>query len=333
MNLTHHRWKSLALAGVLALSVAPASAADKVLISMSSGVNQVPTVVAVDQGFFKDAGVDVELKPVGRGAIAIEALSGGSVQFAESAHTTFFSAVNKGLPLVAVGIAARGYYGKLIASNDNADLKTLQDFKGKRIGTQVGTGMHMVVQMLLKKEGLTEDDFTITNIRVTDMPAAMASGNTFDAVIGWEPGMQRIVQSGNGVEIITARDFEQMAGITYPFPLSTTRDFLKDNPEVVQHVLDGYARADKFIRENPEKAVDIFTKYLDSTGGGLDRDTVKYMMFDTDRFGGVEFTERDMEDLEATRQFLIDTRDLKDLPPVKDMIVETYAEKAEASVE
>lgn len=333
MNITRYGWKSLALAGVLAALAVPASAQSPVLISMSSGVNQVPTIVAVDQGFFKDAGLDVELKPVGRGAIAIEALSGGSVQFAESAHTTFFSAVNKGLPLVAVGIAARGYYGKLIASNDNGDLKTLADFKGKRIGIQVGTGMHMVVQMLLEKEGLTEDDFTITNIRVTDMPAAMATGDTFDAVIGWEPGMQRIVQSGNGVEVITARDFEKLAGITYPFPLSTTREYLEANPEVVQKVLDGYARADKFITDNPEKAVDIYAKYLDTVGGGLDRETAKYMMFDTDRFGGVAFTDRDMQDLEATRQFLLDTRDMEDLPPVKDMIVETYAEKAEASVQ
>lgn len=333
MKFVRQDWKALALLGVLAMFAGPASADSKVLISMSSGVNQVPTIVAVDQGFFKDAGVDVDLKPVGRGAIAIEALAGGSVQFAEAAHTTFFSAVNKGLPLVAVGIAARGYYGKLIASNDNGDLKTLSDFKGKRIGIQVGTGMHMVVQMLLKKEGLTEDDFTITNIRVTDMPAAMATGGAFDAVIGWEPGMQRIVQSGNGVEVITARDFEEMAGITYPFPLSTTRAYLEANPEVVQKVLDGYARADKFITDNPEKAVDIYAKYLNSTGGGLDRETAKYMMFDTDRFGGVAFTERDMQDLEATRQFLLDTRDMQDLPPVEDMIVATYAEKAEEAVQ
>ena len=38
------------------------------------------------------------------------------------------------------------------------DLKTFADFKGKHVGTQVGTGMHMVLQMLLEREGMSEED-------------------------------------------------------------------------------------------------------------------------------------------------------------------------------
>jgi NitT/TauT family transport system substrate-binding protein len=213
-------------AAAFTLAFAPnVLAQTSVAIGMAAGVNQVPSLVASDQGFFKEEGIDIDLKPVPRGQVAIEAVASGSIQFAESSHTSFIAAVNKGIPLVGVGVAARGYYGKFIASNENADLKTLQDLKGKRIGTQVGTGMHMVLLMLLEKEGLTEADFQITNVRVNDMPAAMAAGGNFDAVLGWEPGMQRIVQGGYGKEIITARQIEEMAAITYPFILATTEEF------------------------------------------------------------------------------------------------------------
>lgn len=318
-----------AVGGACLVAAAAASAQTETSVAMSTGVNQVPTLVAQDQGYFEDEGLSVELKPVGRGAIAIEAVSGGSVDFAESAHTTFFSAVNSGLPLVAVGIAARGYYGKVIATKENADVKTFADLKGKRVGTQVGTGMHMVLQMLLEKEGLTEEDLSISNIRVGDMPAAMATGGTFDAVIGWEPGMQRIVQGGYGVEVITARDIEEMAGITYPFILSATRDYVEANPDVVRGMLNAYAKAHDFIRENPEDAVRIYKAYLDTTGGGMDTESVEYMMFDTDRFGGVNFTDRDMVDLHSTHDFLKRTRDMGSLPEVGEILITEHAEAAE----
>jgi NitT/TauT family transport system substrate-binding protein len=324
-----YRAAIVAGAGLL-FAVSGALAQDTIAIAMSSGVNQVPTLVAQDQGYFENEGLNVELKPVARGAVAIEAVSGGSVQFAESAHTTFFSAINKGLPLVGVAVATRGYFGKLIATPENADLHSFADFKGKHVGTQVGTGMHMVLQMLLEKEGLTEEDLGVTNVRVNDMPAAMAAGGQFDAVLGWEPGMQRIVQGGYGVEVITPGQIEEMAGITYPFILSAPRDYVEANPEVVQGVVNAYAKAHKFIREHPDQAVDIYKAYLDSTGGGMDRDTVKYMMFDTDRFGGVAFTDRDMVDLVSTVDFLKRTREeMANMPEIEDSLMKEFGNKAE----
>jgi hypothetical protein len=47
------------------------------------------------------------------------------------------------------------------------------------------------------------------------MPTAMASQGTFDAVFGWDPMMTRIVQAGKGREIIGAKQFQDMAEITY----------------------------------------------------------------------------------------------------------------------
>lgn len=318
--------------GLAAAGALGASAQSKVTISMASGVNQVPSLVAKAKGYFKDEGLDVELKPVGRGQIALEALAAGSIEFAESSHTAFFAAVDKGVPLMGVGVAARGYYGKLIAANRNANLKTLADFKGKRIGTQVGTGMHMVLLMLLEKNGLKESDFEITNIRVSDMPAAMATSDTFDAVLGWEPGMQRIVQGGHGKEVITAREIEVMAGITYPFILTTTQDFHKNNPKAVQGVVNAYSKAHKYIRENPDDAVKIYKDFLDSTGANLDAETVRYMMFDTERFGGAAFTEEDWADLPATIAYLRKTGKLDTDLDLSKIIDRSIGEKAEAAI-
>jgi aliphatic sulfonates family ABC transporter substrate-binding protein len=314
------------------LTAGSAHAAEKVSIGMSTGVNQVPTVVGQAKGFFAEEGIDIELKPVNRGSIAIEGVAGGSLDFAESSHTSFFSAVAKGLPLRGVGVVSRGFFGRLIASNANADLKSLEDFKGKRVGTQVGTGMHMVVQMLLEKKGMKDEDLGISNVRVRDMPAAMASGDTFDAVIGWDPAMERIVQSGYGKEIVSTGDFMEMAGITYPFVLSTTEEYLKAHPEAVQGVVNAYAKAHKFITDNPDEALRIYYEYLKTTGAELDEPTVKQMMFDVERFGGVAFTDADWQDLPATAAFLVKAGRIDKSLEIDKIIDRQIGEKAEASV-
>lgn len=330
-------WKATAFGALLAIGIGsaalPAAAqGEKVAISMASGVNFVSSLVAQDQGYFKEQGIDAELKPVPRGNIAIEALASKSIQFGEVAHVTFFSAVAKGIPLVAVGVGSRGFTGKMVASNDNAGRKTLADFKGKRIGIQVGTGVHGVFQMLLKKNGLKESDFQIANVRVTDMPTAMASAGSFDAVIGWDPMMQRIVQAGNGKEVMSARDFEEQADITYPLILITTPDYLAAKPKVVQGVVNAYAKAHKFIRENKDEAVRIYADYIKKTGADLDEPTLRVMMFEVDKFGGAAFSEGDMRDMPSTLDFLVETGQIGSRPDLDKIVDRSFGEKAEAAL-
>src|SRR5690349_15278285 len=143
----------LALIAILTAwdSASPTAAEEiKVAVGMAGGVNQVPALVAKAKGFFKEEGLDVDVRALPRGSVAVEGLGNGSLQFAETANATFFAAVAKGVPLFSVGISSRGYTGKLLVANKNAGLKTLADLKGKHLATQVGTGMHTVLLMLLQ---------------------------------------------------------------------------------------------------------------------------------------------------------------------------------------
>ncbi|MGQ9364972.1 ABC transporter substrate-binding protein [Azospirillum sp. ST 5-10] len=330
-------WKSAAFGALLAVAAgsaaAPAAAqGEKVAISMASGVNFVSSLVGREKGFFAKEGVDVTLKPVPRGSIAVEALVGGSVQIAEVAHVTFFAGASKGLPLVSVGVGSRGFTGKMVASNANAGLTSLADFKGKRIGIQVGTGVHGVFQMLLDKQGLKESDFEVANVRVTDMPTAMATPGAFDAVIGWDPMMQRIVQAGYGKEVISARRFEELADITYPLILITTRAYLEAKPAVVQGVVNAYAAAHRYIREHRDEAVRIYTDYMAETGATLDEDMLRVMMFEVDKFGGAAYSDGDWRDMRGTLDFLTRSGQIE-TPPALDAVVDrSVGERADKAV-
>jgi aliphatic sulfonates family ABC transporter substrate-binding protein len=314
-------------------AIAPASAAEKLIMGRTFGISQLPGLIAEKKGFFKEQGLDVEYKQVPRGNVALQAMASGSVQFAESAHAPFLAAVSKGVPLVAVGVASRGFLGKLVAAPKNANLKSLADFKGKRIGIQVGTGVHTVVLMLMKRQGLKPSDFNFSNIRVVDMPAAMAApGNTFDAVIGWDPGMTRIVRGGHGKVVTEAKVFEDQAKITYPFLISTTQTYLKDHPDVVQKVMNAYAKGHQYIQQHPNEAVKIFTDVAKARGAKLTEDVIRIMLFDTERYGGAAFTKGDLEDLPATANFMVEIGKLKAAPDLGKAINTSFGVKAEKAL-
>lgn len=327
------RFLSLAAIVAAVSSIASANAAEKLVLGRTFGISQLPGLIAEEKGFFKEQGLDVEYKSVARGNIALGAMASGNVQFAESAHAPFLAAVSRDAPFVGVGIACRGFQGNLVASPKNANLKTLADFKGKRIGIQVGTGVHTVILMLLEKEGLKASDFQFTNLRVVDMPAAMAApGNTFDAVIGWNPFMQRIVQGGHGKLIIPAKKFEEQAKITYPFLISTTQAYLKDHPDVVQKVINAYAKGHKYIRDHNDEAVKIYTDSVKKRGGKLTEDVIRLMLFDTDRYGGAAFSDADMVDLTSTRDFLLKAGKLKSKPDLAKAINRSFGAKGEKAL-
>lgn len=311
--------------------VGVAAAQDKITIGMASGVNQVTSLVAQARGFFKDEGLDVDIKPVPRGNIAIEAIVAGSMQFAESTDTGLLSAVSNGIPLVALGAGSRGFTGKLIAAPDMSAVNSIADLKGKRIGIQVGTGVYTVWLKLVKKRGLKPEDFRVSNVRVTDMPTAMASKGTFDAVFGWDPMMQRIVKAGFGKEVISAKQFQTMADITYPLLIVADRDYVAHNPGITQHLLNGYARADRWIQSNPDGALQIYLDYIHKAGAPLDKDMVRTMMYEVDKFTGVKFLPTDLAEITGTAEFLHSEGHLSSVPDVAKLIVPDFAAKADAA--
>lgn len=323
---------ALALSGLLALPSMAMAQQPKVTVGMASGVNQVTSLVAAEQGYFKEEGLDVEIKPVVRGVLAVEAIVAGSMQFAEVSDVVLFSAVDKGIPLVAIGAASRGFTGKMVGTPSLGEVKSMADLKGKRIGIQVGTGVHGVFLKLLEQQGLSESDFQVSNVRVTDMPTAMASEGTFDAVLGWDPMMQRIVQAGKGKEIISARQFQEMAEITYPLILVADKTYIAENRETVQRFVNAYAKAHKWIRDNPEGAFRIFSETIRKAGSKLEDDIIRTMMFEVDKFTGVDFIDSDDKELSRTRDFLHKTGKISSAPDLKNVLDPSFGDAAEAAI-
>jgi aliphatic sulfonates family ABC transporter substrate-binding protein len=321
---------ALALAGALAGWTTAAGAADKVVIGEQRALSATVSSVGIAKGFFAEEGLEVTQLFGERPTDTIPAVLAGQVDFSFSATPPFLAATASGADLVAVGVFSHGYSGHLVASKANAKLRTLADFKGKRIGMQRGTGVTNVFLIALERSGLKESDFQITNLRVPDMPTAM-QGGTFDAVLGWEPGMSRIVSLGYGERVISAEQFEKLTGITYVFPLFATRATVRNRPDIVQRFMNAWAKSLQFANAHRAESLQILRKTLG--------DAVKHMsdeelggLVDVYQKDRVAFSAGDLDDFRIMQDFMLRDGQITRKVDLAAHIDNSFAQKADQKV-
>jgi aliphatic sulfonates family ABC transporter substrate-binding protein len=304
-------------------------AADKVVFGEQNAMTAIISSVGLAKGFFREEGIDVERVFTTRGNEAIEATLAGKMDFSYAANSTFIAAVSKGAPLVAVGLFSHGYSGFLVASNSTANLRTLEDFKGKRIGMQRGTGVTSVFLMAVKRAGLKESDFKISNLRIADMPSAM-QGGTFDAVVGWEPNMSRIVSMGYGKIVMTPEHIEKLAGVTYTYPLLTTKDMVQQRPDLVQRFLNAWAKSQRFALANHGEAIEILRNTLGDavkTTPPQEMEKLAYVY----KYDRLAFTDADLADLERMQEFMLQEGMISSQVPIASVVTNSFASRVPAT--
>ena len=311
---------------------AKSGAQENVTISSSVAYTQMPNRVAIEKGYFKQEGINPDLKIVPSGNDVVQALAGGSVDFGDASHGLFLAAIANKLPIVAIGLHSWGNVGKLVASNQNANLTTLEQFKGKRIGAQAGTGAYIVLMLAIDRAGLKESDFAISNVRVSDMPAAMQAGR-FDAVMAWEPQASRIAQTGLGKEVISSQKFEELANTTYPFLILTTEKVIRDRPQVVQKYMNAFAKAQRFMLQNEKETGELYRKTLPpQVGGQMTEAELKFQVYSSSRYDRLLLNDRDLADLRQFADFMLRQKMLNTKPDIEKAVNQTFAQKAAAAL-
>ncbi|MBM3557300.1 MAG: ABC transporter substrate-binding protein, partial [Alphaproteobacteria bacterium] len=118
-----------------------------------------PYAVAMDKGFFKEAGIDVTgiLSSQGGGTTVRNVMAGG-LPYGEVALSAAVAAAKEGLPVKIVSGGARSVAEILWVTLPNSPLQSLKDIQGKKIGyTSPKSVTEMLVNLSLDKVGIAID--------------------------------------------------------------------------------------------------------------------------------------------------------------------------------
>src|SRR5580692_9530517 len=184
--------------------------------------------VAKDKGFYKAAGLDVDVQPGGPDFPAIQMVAGGNEQFGVTGADQILIARSKGVPVVALAVLYRESPFVLFALKKSGITKP-SDFAGKNVGLKIGGSEELVYRAVLKSAGV--DKGTLHEVPVKFDLSPLLTGQV-DVWPGYVINEVLAAQEkGFEVSVIKPSDY----GVRmYADTLFTTERMLKEQPELVK---------------------------------------------------------------------------------------------------
>jgi NitT/TauT family transport system substrate-binding protein len=190
--------KSLLFTVAITLLAAFSAKAQPLKIAYSDWPGWVAWEVAIQKGWFKEAGVDVKFEWF-EYVPSMEAFAANKVDAV---------AMTNGDQLVN---GATGAKSKAIIINDYSNgndmlvakpgITSVKELKGKKIGVELGFVDHLLVLKALEANGLKEKDVKLVNIPTHETPKAFASGDV-DAIAAWQPNSGQALKAVAGSKSI-----------------------------------------------------------------------------------------------------------------------------------
>lgn len=171
-----------------------------------------PLYVADAKGYFKDAGIKLDLQSVKSGSDAVPLASSGKLDVVAAGFSAgLFSAISSGLDVKVVGSMGVSDGNKKKSPTDlvvskklvkSGAVKSVKDLKGKKIACAGGTGGTgaFLLGLALQKAGLSINDVKVVNLGNPDMPTAIKNGSVAAGLVS-APFSQNAIKDGTGVSL------------------------------------------------------------------------------------------------------------------------------------
>ena len=257
------RLRFYAAVAVLALSSASAYADDTIRILCPTWPGFAPVHAARDLGYFKEEGLEVDIKfeddranvmaAMARGDIDADMRTVGEHQGRPRDETT---------PGVIIGTIDQSLGGDGIVAE--AAINSAADLKGKVVAAELNIPARLILQLKLKEAGLTLADLQIKDIATADTVAVFADPS-ITAVATYEPYMSQAVKISGRENAKVLYSSKDTPGIITDI-ISVRRDDLAANPEKYRKFLRGVYRAIDYANKEPKKFAELVAPNFNLTG-------------------------------------------------------------------
>jgi NitT/TauT family transport system substrate-binding protein len=226
-------------------------------------VDVAPIYLGVEQGFFEEQGLDVELVPGSGGAAAVPGVVSGDYDFSFGNVTSILLAGSEGLPLriVANGVSSTGDpetdFSAVVVPGGSA-VQSVADLEGTRIAVNNLKNIgEVTIRKGIEDAGGDPSNVEFVELPFPEMPAAVAGGDV-DAAWVVEPFVT--VATGQGARAVFypfAEPIQDLTVATY-FTLEQT---IQEDPELVDAFQEAINQSLEYADSNPDEVRRILLTY------------------------------------------------------------------------
>jgi NitT/TauT family transport system substrate-binding protein len=294
---------ALLVLAIFGLGISSAPAADHLRVSKPSAIDFYFAIqdVGIAQDIFAKHGIEIETITLDGSAKQHQAMTAGSTDIALGAGPDM-GFIAKGSPEKAVAVMAGPPVNMYVLVAANANIKTVEDLKGKRVGVStMGSLTYWLATQLVRRQGWTDPGYQIIPMgNIQAEAAAFVSGNLDAAVASLEGGLN--LEAKGQARLLTSFDFVDHFLVHVFF---AGDEIMTKNPDALRRYLKAwfetvaYAKAhrDETIKitrettrlaeEHAEKVYDIIVPTL-ATDGHFDPKAVEVVLKSLVDLGALE---------------------------------------------
>lgn len=184
--------------------------------------------VGEGEGYFAEEGLEINWVKFTAGPTEIAAMVSGDLQFGYIGHGAHNLCAQGQAHVISLSHISNS---EQILTRSDSGIKTIEDLKGKRVVTQLGTSGETILNLALEKAGLTREDIDVYAMDMSGAVSAFIAGQA-DAIASWDTHTVNIKKNLD-VELVTlAETADFVDEMAFPASWVATPEYLEENRDV-----------------------------------------------------------------------------------------------------
>lgn len=297
-----------------------------VLNEVAHSIFYAPMYVAIEEGYFEDEGIDLEII-TGFGADkTMTAVLSGEADIGFMGSESSIYTYNEGANDYVVNFAQLTQRaGNFLVAREEMPEFSWEDLKGKKVlGGRKGGMPEMVFEYILKQNGINPTtDLTINqNIDFGSTAAAFAEGQA-DYTVEFEPGATNLEKSGKGYVVAS---LGKDSGYVPYTAFSAKKSYIKNNKKTIQGFTNALQKGMDYVQTHTPEEI---AKTIEPQFKETDLDTIASIVA---RYYEQNTWKEDLvfekESFELLQNILESADELDKRAPYKALVTTTFAQKA-----
>ena len=280
---------------------------------------------ALEKGYYKEEGVDVEALPGGPQVDPTTIVAGGGALLGKAASVpAHIMARLQGVPVKAFATTFQSVLSGFMSLAKNP-VKSARDFEGKRVG--LPTGARGPWSVIVRKAGIPVDKLQVVSVGVDPTPLVTGQVDVQWCYITNQP----LAVKAKGIDVYVLPSTE-LGLRTYGDILFTTEDTLKHKGDIVVRWLRATIRGWEYNEKHPDEVAKLTVEKYGASGLDLQQQTqvnklqIPYLKSPLTEKKGVCWMEAPV--WQQSVQDLYDTKQIDRLVPVDALMTLEILEKA-----
>ena len=208
------------------------------------------------EDFFANEGIEVKWELFTYGPPMMAALASGDIDIATglgAAPALTSYANGSDVEFIYQQITDFSNTGVLVREDSGID--SLEDLKGRKVATAVGSAAHISFLQGLEAHGLSEADIEIVNLAAADSLTPLVGGE-IDAVATWEP-FTSLIENTEGIKAVWRINADNVIS---PNIIAANASFARSNPEIVAKYIQVFRQYEDGVLEDSHPVIEALVE-------------------------------------------------------------------------